>query len=144
MNVRQGSIEEAVLLLASIPELKQDHDLSYYKERLSGTSHLTLIAEADGLGIGFKVGYALSAEHFYSWVGGVCLDYRKLGAAQLLLTAQETWAWQHGYLLITVKTSGQFPAMRALLEKNAYEIVNRQEQQLTYRKLRPSAPSCTN
>ncbi|APW41822.1 GNAT family N-acetyltransferase [Rhodoferax saidenbachensis] len=139
MQTREGSLEEAIALLCDIPELQQGEALSYYAARVADHPHIVLIAEIDGQPAGFKVGYALSCDHFYSWVGGVLPAYRKRGIAQFLLAAQEEWVWANGYQRITVKTSHQFPAMVAMLEKNAYSRLPDQREKLVYCKTKTAS-----
>ncbi|GAL27803.1 acetyltransferase GNAT family [Vibrio variabilis] len=50
-----------------------------------------LIAAHNNKPIAYKIGYELSEAEFYSWLGGVSIDYRKLGIATELREQQEAW-----------------------------------------------------
>ena len=119
--VRQGSIEEAYEAFIKVPELEQYLSLEDMKAKLSCTS-LILVAEEDNKIVGFKIGYELNDEEFYSWLGGMDPNYRHLGLAQRLLELQEKMVRDKGYTSIFVKSMNQFPAMIRLLVKNHYKI----------------------
>ena len=138
MQIREGSVEEAIDILAGVPELRQDRDLGYYTAKLGTRPYLVLIAANEMAKFGFKIGYALSAEHFYSWVGGVLPAYRGLGVAELLLQTQERWVWSHHYRLITVRTSQNFPAMITMLRKNLYEEIGMDGERMVFSKAQPN------
>lgn len=108
---------QLIQLSQQIPEL--DHPLTneVLDQRLQGKTYLILVALA-----GFKLGYEQEETIFYSWLGGVASDFRRLGLAQSLLEYQETWARRQGYNHIQVKTLNRFPAMLNLLISNQYLI----------------------
>lgn len=84
---------------------------------------LLLIAEVDGQAVGYKLGYQLDSETFYSWLGGVLPSYRGLGIATDLMNAQHEWCQQKGYKKVQTKTSNQFPEMLTLNVKAGFKIV---------------------
>ncbi|WP_236688356.1 GNAT family N-acetyltransferase [Photobacterium kishitanii] len=93
--------------------------------RLAHQPALILVAEYQQQLVGVKVGYALSEQVFYSWLGGVLACGRGLGIAQKLLEAQEAWVMaQSSYTMINVKSRNCFPAMVRLLFRNGYAIEN--------------------
>lgn len=113
---------QLIQLSQQIPEL--DHPLTneMLDQRLQGKTCLILVAYVEGELAGFKLGYEQEETIFYSWLGGVAFDFRRLGLAQSLLEYQETWARRQGYNHIQVKTMNRFPAMLNLLISNQYLI----------------------
>ncbi len=122
IQIKEADIEAVVGLSQQIPEFNQPHDATEYKKRLTGVNHLILIAYIEEQPIGFKVGYE-RAGHFYSWMGGVLPAYRRLGVAQALADAQETWARSQGYLQIIFKTRNRHKAMLLFAIKNGFNMI---------------------
>ncbi|PSW60296.1 GNAT family N-acetyltransferase [Photobacterium kishitanii] len=121
--VRIGTIAEAVTVFAGISELDSGIDAEMIRLRLAHQPALILVAEYQQQLVGVKVGYALSEQVFYSWLGGVLAC--GLGIAQKLLEAQEAWVMaQSSYTTINVKSRNCFPAMVRLLFRNGYAIEN--------------------
>jgi len=105
IHIREGSIPEVVTLSKQIPEFFEPYPEKVYEERLSGVPHLILIATVDGKSVGFKVGYRKFGQVvFYSWMGGVLNEYRRMGIATKLADQQEAWAKANGFCKITFKT----------------------------------------
>ena len=121
-TIRTGTLDDIFAAHRRVPELDDPKKIADYKKRIAGASHIALIAEDKGAPIGFKLGYALSAAEFYSWVGGVDPAYRKHGAAQDLLDKQEELVAAAGYSIIRVKSMNCYPGMLRLLVKNGYRI----------------------
>lgn len=118
--ITEGTLAEALGVLARVPELAQGRPAETYAQRLQGRQALVLVAHQEGQPVGFKIGYALQADLFYSWIGGVVPAWRGRGIAQALMDAQQRWADAQGFAAIEVKSSARFPAMLALLERNGY------------------------
>ncbi len=72
---------------------------------------------------GFKIGFELNQNEFYSWLGGVLPEFRGLGIAGDLMVAQHEWCRKQGYLKIGTKTKNQFKSMLILNIKNGFEII---------------------
>lgn len=53
--------------------------------------------------VGFKLGYALTEHTYYSWLGCVHSDYRKMGISTQLLVRQHQWAQLQSYKAIETK-----------------------------------------
>ncbi len=124
IQVRQGTLEEALNIARQIKEFSQTTTRESLKQRLEGKSSLILVAEENQQLLGFKMGYRLDESTFYSWLGGVVVNARGKGIAQALLDEQEKWARDHNYQNITVKSRNQFPSMLRLLLRNDYLIDN--------------------
>ncbi|PSU30184.1 GNAT family N-acetyltransferase [Photobacterium lutimaris] len=122
MHIREASIEEAVTVLATITEFARPATEDELRKRLRGHRVLILVAEIDGELAGVKIGYQLSEDCFYSWLGGVAPLGRRGGVAQALLEAQEEWVVAHGYQTLRVKSRNRFPAMLRLLLRNGYQV----------------------
>jgi len=83
--IREGTKEEVVALSYHIPEMNNPHKLEIYQERMKGKYNLILVAEIDGVQVGFKAGYdKLGDGSFYTWMGGVLPKFRRLGIARRL------------------------------------------------------------
>lgn len=124
MKIREGSLSEVVAVVTEIDEFIVKENEQSLAQRLEGKRHLILVAEQQGQILGFKIGYELDSDTFYSWFGGVSPKARNLGLAQKLLDVQESWAIEQGYQQLKVKSRNQFPAMLRLLLRNNYLIEN--------------------
>lgn len=123
IKIEIGTLADIVAISAQIPEFDRVTTLERLKARLDGAVHLILVAKLDGAIVGYKVGYQLSDETFYSWIGGVIPTHRNHGIATLLLKQQEQWAIETGYKQIKVKSMNRYPQMLKMLISNGYEIV---------------------
>ena len=124
MKIREGSLSEVVAVVTEIDEFIVKENEQSLAQRLEGKRHLILVAEQQGQILGFKIGYELDSDTFYSWFGGVSPTARNLGLAQKLLDVQESWVIKQGYQQLKVKSRNQFPAMLRLLLRNNYLIEN--------------------
>ena len=122
-RIREGNIAEVVALSLLIPEFSTPYQEDEYTLRLQGLPSLILVAEHAGRVVGFKVGYAKSAEIFYSWMGAVLPEYRQAGVAKALAQAQENWAKLHGFQFIQCKTRNRLRAMLHFALGNGFDII---------------------
>ncbi|PMM19888.1 GNAT family N-acetyltransferase [Vibrio splendidus] len=127
--VREGSLEEVVSVVEQITEFAKKESVASLSERLAGKTSLILVAEEAGVLLGFKIGYELDENTFYSWFGGVLPIARNKGVAQAQLDTQEQWVQQQGYKRLKVKSRNQFPAMLRLLLRNGYLIEKLEEKE---------------
>jgi len=127
--VREGSLEEVVSVVEQITEFARKESVASLSERLAGKTSLILVAEEAGVLLGFKIGYELDENTFYSWFGGVSPLARNKGVAQAQLDIQEQWVKQQGYQQLKVKSRNLFPAMLRLLLKNGYLIEKLEEKE---------------
>ncbi|WP_192889717.1 GNAT family N-acetyltransferase [Vibrio bathopelagicus] len=127
--VREGSLEEVVSVVEQIAEFAKKESVASLSERLAGKTSLILVAEEAGVLLGFKIGYELDENTFYSWFGGVSSLARNKGVAQAQLDVQEQWVKQQGYQQLKVKSRNQFPAMLRLLLRNGYLIEKLEEKE---------------
>ncbi len=73
--------------------------------------------------LGFKLGYELERDKFYSWMGGVIPTARNYGIASELIFAQHEWAKKQGYRSIRTKTTNQWKNMMILNLRNGFDVV---------------------
>lgn len=125
VTIREGSIQEALIVLKQLPEFDRLLEDSYYAEKLSGKKHLILVAQVNSTLLGCKLGYdRYNDDSFYSWLGGVIPSNRKQGIAKLLSQAQEAWIKRAGYKTIKFKTLNRHKAMLHFSINNGFDIVN--------------------
>lgn len=122
VDVRVGDLQEVIAVVESIDEFVQGETIESLQLRLQGKKQLILVAEEEGTLLGFKIGYQLDDDTFYSWFGGVSPIARNKGVAQALLNEQERWVESQQYQFLKVKSRNQFPAMLRLLLRNGYAI----------------------
>ena len=123
IKIEIGRAADIVALSKQIPEFEQATTLERLHSRLDGAVSLILVAKLEGTLVGYKVGYQLTEDTFYSWLGSAIPEHRKHGVSTLLLDFQEKWVWNSGYKQIKVKSMNRFPGMLNLLISNGYEIV---------------------
>jgi hypothetical protein len=59
----------------------------------------------------------------YSWIGGTRSDWRGQGHFRALTEQQETWAIEHGFKEVVVKTKNKFYGMRGTLTHLNFDVV---------------------
>ncbi|MGB0894384.1 MAG: GNAT family N-acetyltransferase [Parashewanella sp.] len=110
-------------LADTVPELRDSMTAATLKQRIQNRQMLLILSFVEGELAGFKLGYALSNDVFYSWIGGISQDFRQLGLARTMLLRQEQWARENRFTLTQVKTQNCFPAMLTLLVKQGYQVI---------------------
>ena len=126
--IKESDIETVVELSQKIPEFINPPEYANYQARLGGMPHLILIAYVDGKPAGFKVGYQ-KEDYFYSWMGAVLPDFRRLKLAKQLANKQEVWAKKQGYSKIIFKTRNQHKGMLIFALKNGFNIIGFKERE---------------
>ncbi|ACJ31590.1 GCN5-like N-acetyltransferase [Shewanella piezotolerans WP3] len=136
-EITPAAIAQLKRVYESIPEFENSHSSQDISDRLLSNPALLLIAKVEGEIAGFKLGYQLSDDVFYSWLGGISPDFRGLGLAKSMLEYQESWASQQGYSQVEVKTRNCFPRMLKMLINSQYQItaMTPDQQQLSQHKL---------
>ena len=122
IEYRIGTLEECVEVIQSIDEFEHKESSESLASRLRDKKYFIQVAEENHQLLGFKIGYELDRDTFYSWLGGVIPSARKKGVAQKLLGHQEAWVRQNKYSQLRVKSRNQFPNMLNLLIRNNYLI----------------------
>lgn len=128
-TITTGTIEEAVAISQQIPEfqyapLTAEAEIQLYQNRMQNKVHLILIAWVNGQPAGFKAGYQrYNNRTFYSFMGAVLPQYRRMGIARALAKEQEKWAKQNGYTRLVFKTRNRFANMLLFAIGNGFKIV---------------------
>ena len=115
----QKILEDIVLLHKSIFG-HSDHLISQMESK---TNLLITIALQHTKVIGYKIGYALDHDKFYSWLGGVDDKYRNLGIASHLMEMQHEMLREKGYRAVQTKTKNKWRNMLILNIKNGFDVI---------------------
>lgn len=92
--------------------------------KMSSKSQLLVIAALEGEEvIGYKIGYPIDKEIFYSWLGGVNSDYRKQGIASELMNKQHHYLIANGFNLVQTKTMNKWRSMLILNIKSGFDVI---------------------
>ncbi|MBT8273879.1 MAG: GNAT family N-acetyltransferase [Bacteroidia bacterium] len=106
-------------------DIFDDADLQIFEDRLKTKKDVLIIMAFAGEDlIGFKIGYLYKSTIFYSWVGGIHKDYRRIGIASELARLQETHVKNKGYHKLRTKSMNRFKPMMALNLKNGFDILD--------------------
>ncbi len=81
------------------------------------------VALEGGKVVGYKIGYALNREKFYSWLGGVDAGYRNQGIASMLMGQQHRHAKDSGYKAVQTQTKNKWRGMLLLNIKSGFDII---------------------
>jgi len=125
INIREGTFQNCVHISERIPEFTSPYGVHEYKKRCNNI-HLILIADVENNPVGFKVGYdRFSDESFYSWMGGVLPNFRRMGVAEALAEFQEKWAVENGFKSIKLKTRQKHKAMIQFSLNRGFMIIEK-------------------
>jgi GNAT superfamily N-acetyltransferase len=114
---------DSTRLAAACERIFPGFDLGYLIPRLATVSHPALIcASHGGTLLGFKLGYRRGASLFYSWLGGIDPNVRRLGLARRLMAVQHDWARAAGYTAIETRTRAANNAMIVLNLRHGFVI----------------------
>ena len=100
-----GNVEELLLKMKDKPQLSFNIALDIEKV------------------VGFKIGYELDENKFYSWLGGVDPNYRKRGIALTLMEQQHEYIKGKGYQIVQTKTMNKWRGMLILNIKNGFDVI---------------------
>lgn len=81
------------------------------------------MALVDKCVVGYKIGYALDDQIFYSWFGGVRPDCRKLGIASELMRRQHEDFRLLGYGIVRTKTMNKWRGMLLLNIQTGFDVL---------------------
>ena len=127
-HILEGKLDDAVMVSANVQEFDDPYKIPEYSKRLDSNTHLILTAYNDHNPIAFKIGYQRHFDgSFYSWMGGVLLNYRRKGIANNLADYQETWAKKNGYNSIKIQTREKHKAMLTFAINREFQITNKIE-----------------
>lgn len=83
---------------------------------------LFVVAMIEDKVVGYKIGYSLSKDRYYSWYGGVHEEFRGKGIASMLLEHQHRIVKDKGYKIIETKTRNKWRDMLILNIKHGFDI----------------------
>jgi ribosomal protein S18 acetylase RimI-like enzyme len=81
-----------------------------------------LIAERGPTPVGYKIGYELSPDVFYSFSGGVVPEYRRQGIARALIREQHRIASELGYSVVRTHTKNKYRDMLVLNIESGFDV----------------------
>ena len=122
IEIKEDNLEIVVEISKKVPEFLNPHGLDVYQTRLNNVPSITLVAYVDGQPAGFKVGYEKEG-YFYSWMGAILPQYRRLGIARKLAENQEAWAKTKGYPHVTFKTRNRLKPMLIFALSRGFDII---------------------
>lgn len=84
---------------------------------------LFTIGFEEGKVVGYKIGYELNSDIFYSWLGGVDEHHRSQGIASKLMEEQHLYIKDKGYKIVQTKTKNKWRNMLILNIKYGFDVV---------------------
>jgi predicted GNAT superfamily acetyltransferase len=99
-------------------------DLEKFEKRIGESENLlTIIVRQKNQIVGFKIGYQIAPEKFYSWVGGVDENFRENGIAAEMMRRQHEWCVRSGFEIVRTKTKNSFKPMLILNLKSGFDVI---------------------
>ncbi|MGM0896444.1 MAG: GNAT family N-acetyltransferase [Bacillota bacterium] len=96
----------------------------HWLEKLNSQEHVLIyVALVDDHVGGYKIGYGLDGQTFYSWLGGVNPDHRKLGIASELMRRQHEDLKEMGYEIVRTKTMNRWRGMLLLNIQTGFDVL---------------------
>jgi predicted GNAT superfamily acetyltransferase len=96
---------------------------AYVTWRIANMPDVSLFGATEaGALIGFKLGYAMTQEKYYSWLGGVRADCRRRGIAAELMRRQHAWLAQRGYRVVETAADQDNHAMARANLRHGFSI----------------------
>lgn len=93
--------------------------------KMANKPKLLVITAMNGVKvIGYKIGYELDKNKFYSWLGGVDTNYRNHGIASKLMEKQHQYLKGKGYRFVQTKTMNKWRNMLVLNIKNGFDVID--------------------
>lgn len=121
LKIEEGDLTSAVNISKKI--FDAPYSIGVYQKRLEGRKQLVLTALAKEDVIGFKIGYDRFGDgSFYSWMGGVLPEYRRMNVGSKLADYQEKWAKEEGYKSLRLKTRKKHQKMIIFSEQRKFII----------------------
>jgi len=92
-------------------------------EEVRNRSLLTLLAFEGDEVVGYKMGYRRKDGHFYSWLGCVSPDHRRMGIAGELMRQQHQWCREKEFHTIRTHTRNQWRDMLILNIRHGFDVI---------------------
>ena len=115
-------------IITNLPEFSHKTTEQEILERIEGKDHDLFIIQDNGKPAGFLIAYNLDEKVYYNWIMGVLQEFRRKGFGRQLMEQFELTAREKGYTTMQVKTMEKFKAMRHLLSKMKYEIIDHDDE----------------
>ncbi len=123
-DFHQFTSREEAIIASLMKEIFGEWDSKWFHGGLKNhTKIYLLVAYIDETPVGFKLGYELDSQTFYSWLGGVLPAYRNLGVAADLMTKQHEWCKSNGYKKIQTKTQNRWKNMLILNLEFGFSVI---------------------
>lgn len=135
LQKKRGDGSLKVVNIEGIPDAALLHKILILHENIFKDSN-TLISKAKykpkllftvgfekGDVVGYKIGYELDSNSFYSWLGGVNKNDRNKGIASKLMTQQHLYLKAKGYNIVQTKTKNKWRNMLILNIKNGFDVI---------------------
>lgn len=92
--------------------------------KMKSKPHLLVqTAMAEERVIGYKMGYRLDDDTFYSWLGGVDPEYRENGIGSMLMEKQHEYLTEMGFKMVRTKTMNKWRGMLILNIKHGFDVI---------------------
>lgn len=92
--------------------------------KMKSKPHLLVqTAMAEERVIGYKMGYRLDNDTFYSWLGGVDPEYRENGIGSMLMEKQHGYLTEMGFKMVRTKTMNKWRGMLILNIKHGFDVI---------------------
>jgi len=102
------------------PQQTQD----FFARRFLGRYNLALMfATLDERPVGFISGFELKPTTYYTWLCGVVPEYRRLGVANQLMEAMESWALEHDYNCLRMECHNRHREVLRMAIELEYDVV---------------------
>lgn len=88
------------------------------------TNLIAFIAIVDDEVAGFKLGYEVEEDVFYSWLGGVDPMFQQRGVAKQLMQAQHKSLKERGYKIVRTYSRNERRAMLLLNIKSGFDVID--------------------
>lgn len=120
-SMPDGDILDGIIELHKVIFGTSDDLISKMKSK----QQLLVMTAMDGKKvIGYKMGYEIDNNKFYSWLGGVNPIYRNLGIASTLMDKQHQYLKGKGYYVVQTKTMNKWRSMLVLNIKNGFDVID--------------------
>lgn len=136
--LRQEQIDTLLVLTAAVFDEVELGAVIWRLQNMPSLSAFT--ASVHGQPVAFKIGYAVTSNRYYSWLGGVASGFRRQGHAQTLMKQQHDWAFSQGFDVIGTEVLQDNHAMQMLNERSGFCAAgvrfDRDPARIIYRKVR--------
>ncbi|WP_240056655.1 GNAT family N-acetyltransferase [Bacillus mesophilum] len=120
-SIPDDHVADGILELHKVIFSTNDNLLSKMERK---SKLLVITAVYDMKVIGYKIGYEIDANIFYSWLGGVDSNYRNYGIASNLMQKQHQYLRENGYHIVQTKTMNKWRNMLILNIKNGFDVID--------------------